>query len=186
MGRRRGNTQRRASVLVITAMSLLAGSLNARSQISSRTGVGAPSTASGQAVFASSCAGCHGLDGRGGERAPGIVGNARVQRMSDAEIAAIISNGIPDTGMPAFHALSPEQVRTIVEYLRSLQGQEKAQPLPGDPVRGRAIFFGKGECSSCHMMRGGGRIPGAGPVDLWQHASGKRHFKRDHQPGQNS
>jgi cytochrome c oxidase cbb3-type subunit III len=80
--------------------------------------------------------------------------------MSDAEISGIISNGIPDTGMPAFHALSPQQVRAIVEYLRSLQGQEKSEPLPGDPVRGKTAFFGKGECSSCHMMRGEGGFLG--------------------------
>jgi cytochrome c oxidase cbb3-type subunit III len=88
------------------------------------------------------------------------VANARVQRMSDADISGIISNGIPDTGMPAFHSLSPEQVREIVDYLRVLQGREKAQPLPGDPARGRTVFFGKGECSSCHMMRGEGGFLG--------------------------
>src|SRR3989475_426015 len=94
------------------------------------------------------------------ERAGGVVGNARVQRMSDAEISGIIANGVPDTGMPAFHALTSEQVRAIVEYLRSRQVQENAQPLPGDPVPGRAVFFGKGECSSCHMMQGEGGFLG--------------------------
>ena len=147
--------------MLMAAILCCAGSIAARPwQAPARSGAGAPSGAAGQGMFASSCGGCHGLDGRGGERAPGIVGNARVQRMSDTEISAIISNGIPDTGMPAFHALRPEQVRAIVDYLRSLQGQEKAQPLPGDPVRGRTFFFGKGECSSCHMMRGEGGFLG--------------------------
>jgi cytochrome c oxidase cbb3-type subunit 3 len=140
---------------------LCAGGVAARpAQAPSRSGTGVPSDAPGQGIFASSCAGCHGLDGRGGEKAPGVAGNARMQRMSDAEISGIISNGIPDSGMPAFRALSPEQVRTLVEYLRLLQGQEKAQALPGDPERGKAIFLGKGECSSCHMMRGEGGFLG--------------------------
>lgn len=147
--------------MVLAAAILGAGSVAARPrQASSPSVAAAPSDAAGQTMFASSCAGCHGLDGRGGERAPGIVGNPRVQRMSDADLSGIISNGIPDSGMPAFHALRPEQVRAIVGYMRSLQGQEKAQPLPGDPGRGRAIFFGKGECSSCHMMRGEGGFLG--------------------------
>ena len=161
MKRLAGETKRRAPFVVLLAAVLGAGSLTARqSQTPSRSGANSPSAAPAQGIFASSCGSCHGLDGRGGERAPGIVGNPRVQRMSDAAISEIISNGIPDTGMPAFHALSPERVRTIVGYLRVLQGQEKAEPLSGDPARGKTIFFGKGECSSCHMMRGEGGFLG--------------------------
>src|SRR4030081_2551948 len=37
----------------------------------------------GEEIFASSCAGCHGLDGRGGERAPNIAGRPAVQQLSD-------------------------------------------------------------------------------------------------------
>src|ERR1700756_3164662 len=59
----------------------------------------------GKQTFASTCAGCHGLDGRGGERAPSIAERARVQRFSDAQISHIIENGVPGTGMPAFHSL---------------------------------------------------------------------------------
>src|SRR5438270_3537781 len=59
----------------------------------------------GKRTFTSTCAGCHGLDGRGGERAPNIASGAKVQRMSDAQIANVISNGVQGTGMPAFHAL---------------------------------------------------------------------------------
>jgi putative heme-binding domain-containing protein len=136
--------------------------LAARQQSRSDTlGVaGNPSDPAGQKIFAASCASCHGLDGRGGERAPGIAANARLQRMPDADIAAIISHGIPDTGMPAFRALAPDQVQAVVGYVRFLQGQNKAQPLPGDPVRGKAVFLGKGECSSCHMVRGEGGFLG--------------------------
>jgi cytochrome c oxidase cbb3-type subunit III len=41
-----------------------------------------------------------------------------------------------------------------------LQGQNKSQKFPGDSGRGKAIFFGKGDCSSCHAVRGEGAFAG--------------------------
>ena len=110
----------------------------------------------GEKIFAGSCAECHGLDGRGGERAPNIAENPRVQRLSDNQIFGVIENGIPGTGMPAFHTLESSDIKSVVAYLRTLQGTKKAAELPGDPDRGKAIFFGKGKCSSCHMVAGQG------------------------------
>ena len=150
------------TTLTLLIIALLSGMRLAAkpAQVPSRSASSAQSGSQGQALFTASCASCHGLDGRGGERAPGIVNSVRVQRMSDADVSAIISDGIPDTGMPAFRSLTTGQVSAIVGYLRLLQGREKPEPLPGDPARGKAIFFGKGECSSCHMMRGEGGLLG--------------------------
>ena len=61
----------------------------------------------GKQTFSSTCATCHGLDGRGAERGPNIAENPKVQRLSDAQIVHIIQNGVPGTGMPAFHTLEP-------------------------------------------------------------------------------
>jgi cytochrome c oxidase cbb3-type subunit III len=110
----------------------------------------------GKRTFASTCAGCHGLDGRGGERAPNIAENLKVQRLSDAQISHIVENGVPGTGMPAFHALAPIDVQAVVAYLRSLQGTESTRKLPGDPFRGETIFFSKAGCSAFHMAAGKG------------------------------
>jgi cytochrome c oxidase cbb3-type subunit III len=110
----------------------------------------------GKQVFASTCAGCHGLDGRGSERAPNIAERPSIQRLSDTQIARIIENGVPGTGMPAFHSLQDAQVKAVVGYLRTLQGARKTVSLPGDPERGKTIFFGKARCSSCHMVAGQG------------------------------
>ena len=110
----------------------------------------------GKQTFASTCAGCHGLDGRGGERAPNIVENPKLQRFSDAQIAHIIENGVPGTGMPAFHLLARKDVRAVIAYLRSLQGTNRTLSLPGNPDRGETIFFGKAGCSACHMVSGKG------------------------------
>jgi putative heme-binding domain-containing protein len=114
----------------------------------------------GQLTFASSCAGCHGLDGRGSEKAPNIAANVKVQHFTDAQLADIISNGVSGTGMPAFRALSPAQVRAVVGYLRVLQGKGKARALPGDADQGKKLFFGKGDCSTCHTISGEGGFLG--------------------------
>jgi cytochrome c oxidase cbb3-type subunit III len=115
-----------------------------------------PVSTRGKQTFASTCAGCHGLDGRGGERAPNIAQSAKVQRLSDAQISHIIENGVPGTGMPAFHSLDDSDVKAVVTYLRTLQGAKEAVKLPGNPNRGETVFFGKGGCSGCHMVAGKG------------------------------
>jgi cytochrome c oxidase cbb3-type subunit III len=110
----------------------------------------------GKQTFASTCAGCHGLDARGSERAPNIVENPKVQRLSDAQISHIVENGVPGTGMPAFHSLASTDVRGVVTYLRSLQGAKINVKLPGHPIRGETIFFGNAGCFRCHMAAGKG------------------------------
>src|ERR1700733_5659321 len=115
-----------------------------------------PVSTRGKQTFASTCANCHGLDGRGGERAPNIAENLKVQRLSDSQIAHIIENGVPGTGMPAFHSLETSDVKAVVTYLRTLQGTRQRLKLPGDPVRGETVFFGKAGCSGCHMIAGKG------------------------------
>lgn len=114
---------------------------------------------SGQKTFASTCASCHGLDGRGGT-APNIARNSKLEHSSDAEISAIITRGVPGTGMPAFRSLSSAEVRAVVNYLRVLQGHNGRWKLPGDSTRGKTVFFEKGACSSCHAVLGEGGFAG--------------------------
>jgi cytochrome c oxidase cbb3-type subunit III len=111
---------------------------------------------SGQHLFATTCAACHGLDGMGSERAPNIVTNPQVQKLSAAEISRIVSTGVPGTGMPAFQRLGKPAIASVVTYLRDLQGKNRSAPLPGDPQRGEALFFGSAQCSNCHMASGRG------------------------------
>ncbi|MGC1450198.1 MAG: c-type cytochrome [Candidatus Sulfotelmatobacter sp.] len=115
-----------------------------------------PTLVSGRQTFVSTCANCHGLDGRGGERAPNIAERLRVQQLSDAQLFKIIENGIPGTGMPAFHSLENSNIEAVVTYLRTLQGTGQPVKLPGDPGRGQTIFLGKAGCSGCHMVDGKG------------------------------
>ena len=119
------------------------------------------SLADGRQLFESRCAACHGLDGRGGERAPDIATRAAVQRRSDAEIAHIIQAGIPASGMPGFATLDEGTLKAVVAYLRLLQGKTNATKLPGAPEKGKVIFFGKGRCADCHMVGGSGGFIGS-------------------------
>ena len=114
------------------------------------------SIADGRQVFENRCAGCHGIDGRGGERAPDIATTAKTQRRSDSTLAQIISNGIPAAGMPSFSTMDASTSRALVRYLRFLQGKTGSAALPGNPQNGKAIFFGRARCSECHLAAGAG------------------------------
>jgi cytochrome c oxidase cbb3-type subunit III len=127
------------------------------------------STAAEQA-FAANCAGCHGLDGQGGERAPDIVTRPQVRQLSDAELLQILQQGVPNTSMPAFQFLHEKTRRSLVSYLRTLQGTNARAKLAGNAARGKVIFSGKGACSSCHAVRGQG---GFFATDLTNYASGR-------------
>jgi cytochrome c oxidase cbb3-type subunit III len=110
----------------------------------------------GKQIFTSSCAQCHGLDGKGSERAPNIADRPNIQRLSDSQISHIVENGVPGTGMPAFHSFGNSQIRAVVAYLRILQGKNETASLPGNPEQGKVLFFGKAGCSQCHMVAGNG------------------------------
>jgi len=117
--------------------------------------------APGKQTWAGNCAGCHGLDGRGGERGPNIATNPEIAGLSDAEITHIVRDGSPNMAMPALgRTLSAAQIAAVVKHLRTLQGGQHATALPGDPKAGHALFYGKAECSSCHMVEGLGGFLG--------------------------
>jgi putative heme-binding domain-containing protein len=101
------------------------------------------------------------LDGRGGERGPNIATRAEVLGLSDEETLHILQSGIPAAGMPAFGALGLPKIKAVMGYLRLLQGGSKAAAIPGDPQRGKSLFFGKADCAKCHMINGAGGFLGA-------------------------
>jgi len=76
--------------------------------------------AAGEATFKAKCAGCHGVDGKGKEALKTRdLGSADVQAQSDADLSGIISNG--KGKMPAYKTLSPDQVKDLVAFVRSLK-----------------------------------------------------------------
>jgi cytochrome c oxidase cbb3-type subunit 3 len=123
----------------------------------------------GRKLFEARCAGCHGLDARGGE-APAIGPGTTAASRTDDRLQTIVRNGTP-AGMPGFGALmSRAEVAAVVQHLRSLQradgasgsdGAGAASALPGDAAAGRSLFFGKAQCADCHMARGEGGFLGS-------------------------
>lgn len=121
----------------------------------------------GKQVWAGNCAGCHGLDGRGGERGPNIATNPEVAGLSDAQLSHIVRDGSPNMAMPALGGtLNTTQIAAVVRHLRTLQGDQHATAPPGDPKAGEALFYGKAECSSCHMAAGLGGFLAQDLTDL--------------------
>jgi cytochrome c oxidase cbb3-type subunit 3 len=111
-------------------------------------------------TFENRCAGCHGLDGRGGERAPDIATSPKTQNRTDAALTQIITNGIPANGMPPFSTLDPPTIKSLIQYLRVLQGKSEGAAMPGNPSAGKELFFGKARCSQCHLASGSGGFLG--------------------------
>jgi cytochrome c oxidase cbb3-type subunit III len=114
------------------------------------------SLADARQTFENRCAVCHGIDGRGGERAPDIATSPKVQRQTDSTVTQIINNGNPSGGMPAFGYLDAPTIQALVRYLRFLQGQSGSAALPGNAQNGKVIFFGRARCSECHLAGGEG------------------------------
>jgi len=118
-------------------------------------------TSEGARLFSSNCASCHGSDGRGGERAPNIATLRSVISLTDLDLEAIVKNGLPGVGMPPFGYLGDQKVSDTIAYLRVLQGKNAIAKIMGDPKAGHTLFYGKAECSKCHMVRGEGGFIGA-------------------------
>jgi putative heme-binding domain-containing protein len=114
----------------------------------------------GRQTFESTCASCHGLDGKGGERGPDIATRPEVVRLSDEEISRILRTGIPRSGMPPFAALGSAKLSAVLNHLRFLQGKGSAQTLPGNAMKGKELFEGRAGCSECHMVQGFGGFLG--------------------------
>jgi putative heme-binding domain-containing protein len=110
----------------------------------------------GATQFGSNCAVCHGADGRGGEHAPDIATASDVQRLTDKNLIDIVKNGMTGTGMPGFDWLGQDKILAIIAYLRTLQGKNSTVKLPGNAEHGEQLFFGKAQCSECHMAQGRG------------------------------
>src|SRR5690349_9022508 len=129
-------------------------------------GAAAPAAAAadikGRTLFTGRCAGCHGLDARGGE-APAIGPGTPAAGRTDDRLQTIIHDGT-QAGMPGFGALlSRADILALVAHLRTLQragssadGSGGGAIAAGDAAAGKALFFGKAKCADCHMARGEG------------------------------
>ena len=76
---------------------------------------------SGADIYKAKCAMCHGADAKGKMAGTHDWTSADVQKMSDADLTKVITDGKPPK-MPAFKGkLSDDQVKELVSYIRSLK-----------------------------------------------------------------
>ena len=116
---------------------------------------GAADFAQAQRMFGTSCSGCHGAGGLGGDRAPSLIDNPQLRQLSVVEIAGTIKGGTPK-GMPPFSKMPDDQVAMLANWLHS-RNLPTLTVSPASEVRtGEKFFFGKGGCSTCHMVHGHG------------------------------
>jgi cytochrome c oxidase cbb3-type subunit 3 len=115
----------------------------------------------GRKIFVPTCGFCHGNDARG-KSGPDLVRSALVLHDNKGEvIGPVIRDGRLERGMPAFSALSAEQIADISTFLHSRAADVSnrfaykiGDLITGDAQKGAAFFNGDGHCASCHSATG--------------------------------
>jgi cytochrome c oxidase cbb3-type subunit 3 len=125
-------------------------------------------------LYSENCAGCHGIDGRGGA-AIALADPVYLAIADDAAIRKVIANGVRGTAMPAFAEsaggmLTDKQIGVITSEMRTrwsrqgiLNGVNSPSYTPksaGDAQRGEVAY--KTYCESCHGPGGRGGQKGSG------------------------
>jgi cytochrome c oxidase cbb3-type subunit 3 len=115
----------------------------------------------GRKMFVPTCGFCHGNDAHG-KSGPDLVRSALVLHDNKGDvIGPVIQNGRLERGMPAFAALSAEQIADISMFLHSRAADVSnrfaytiGDLITGDAQKGAAFFNGDGRCASCHSTTG--------------------------------
>ena len=104
----------------------------------------------GTRVYRGQCESCHGPLGN-------LVSGVDLRRgqfkrvTSDADLARVITEGLPGAGMPPF-ALHPGELTGIVAFIRAGFDPDARAVRIGSAPAGRAIVEGTGECLMCHRI----------------------------------
>jgi mono/diheme cytochrome c family protein len=120
------------------------------------------------ALYQQNCAGCHGLEGKGGA-AIALANPVYLAIADETIVRRATTSGIPGTAMPAFAQsaggmLTVKQIDMIVNGIRERWSEPDvfhgADPppysssTPGDSTRGSEVYAAY--CSSCHGAAGRG------------------------------
>jgi alcohol dehydrogenase (cytochrome c) len=121
----------------------------------------------GRRLFDQFCTDCHGTDAIGNNKGPALNTGTFKHGSDDAGLFRTIRDGVPRTEMDANPNVPPEQIWQLVAYIRSLAPTtpDRGAPAAGTAVGGSAaagetLFFGKGECATCHDINGRGGAVG--------------------------
>jgi len=91
----------------------------------------------GAEVYATDCQSCHGVGGRGGQKASSVVDGSFLALLSDQELRTIVIVGRPELGAPDWRGdlpgkpLSAEDASDVVAWLASQRPQFPGQPYSG-------------------------------------------------------
>jgi cytochrome c oxidase cbb3-type subunit III len=108
----------------------------------------------GLRVYTQQCALCHGPQGDLEDGIDLRLGQFRTAQ-SDTDLRSVISSGAAQGRMPSF-SLREEELSGVIAYIRAGFDPDGVAIRIGDPVRGKALFEGKGECAECHRVHGVG------------------------------
>jgi ubiquinol-cytochrome c reductase cytochrome c subunit len=89
--------------------------------------------AQGRELFALTCSGCHGQEGKGGLTAPTLNSKEFLQSAADGQIESLIAVGVPGSQMSAYSLdfggpFTQEQIVALTTYLRSLEPDAASVP----------------------------------------------------------
>ena len=114
----------------------------------------------GRPVYLHHCASCHGsaLQGNSARGVPDLAKNGWLYGRDPVDVERAVLYGVRSghpksrnvTDMPALvrsGQITPDDAHDAVEYLQSLAGQPHDQAAA---LRGRAIYYDKGNCYDCH------------------------------------
>ena len=124
--------------------------------------------ARGEMLFGQHCVACHQFGGKGGIGLP--LTPEKMENVDDLYLIRTIQLGRPGRVMPAFTELNLDDVRSIVDYMRSASNTKsvvfEASHLSGNPDRGEGLYHL--HCVTCHAEDGSGAGEGTG-VTLSRH-----------------
>jgi putative heme-binding domain-containing protein len=115
--------------------------------------------AEGREIFNRTCTVCHGMNGAAGDRGPALGAGRSYNIRTDDGIFNAIRDGIPGSAMPK-SGLEVNDIWKVVSYIRSLRATASDAFVAGDVAAGEKIYWEKGRCGNCHMIRGRGGISG--------------------------
>ena len=96
-------------------------------------------SARGAQVYATFCASCHGVAGKGGPKASSIVDGSFLALLNDQELRTIVIVGRPDLGAPDWRnnvpgtPMSAPDISDVVAWLASQRSQFPGQPYQSTP-----------------------------------------------------
>lgn len=114
-------------------------------------------TDQGKQLFRTNCSACHGSDGKGGVGVP-LALPEFIDSTDDEYLRLTMLHGRPGRIMPGFSHLKPNEINSIIRYMRSWTGDPGMKysraRIKGNAAHGGELY--KQHCAACHGANGEG------------------------------